>query len=161
MRICCHYESPIGRMLLVGVDDGVLQELHLPGETTTFAIPKEWQEDPRCLSDALLQLKQYFAGTRREFDLDLAPQGTPFQQRVWQELRAIPFGSTASYGAIAQRIGNPKACRAVGMANSRNPIPIIIPCHRVIGKDGSLTGFSGGLDVKEQLLDLEHRVIAA
>lgn len=147
-------------MLLVGSKDGVLQELHLPGETRTFAIPKEWQEDPRCLSDALLQLKQYFAGTRREFDLELAPQGTPFQQRTWQELRAIPFGSTASYGAIAQRIGNPKACRAVGMANSRNPIPIIIPCHRVIGKDGSLTGFSGGLDVKKQLLDLEHRVIA-
>lgn len=161
MRICCHYESPICRVLLVGSKDGVLQELHLPGETRTFVIPKEWQEDPRCLSDALLQLKQYFAGTRREFDLDLAPQGTPFQQRVWQELRAIPFGSTASYGAIAQCIGNPKACRAVGMANSRNPIPIIIPCHRVIGKDGSLTGFSGGLDVKKQLLDLEHRVIAA
>lgn len=159
MRICCHYESPIGTMLLVGSKDGVLQELHLPGEMRTFAIPKEWQEDPRSLSQALLQLKQYFAGTRQDFALELAPQGTPFQQRVWQELRRIPFGSTTSYGAIAERIGKPKACRAVGMANSRNPIPIIIPCHRVIGKDGSLTGFSGGLDVKQQLLDLERRLI--
>jgi len=148
-------------MLLVGDRDGVLQELHLPGETRNFAIPKEWQEDTGYLSKALLQLNAYFAGTLQEFALELAPRGTPFQQRVWQELRAIPFGSTASYGAIAGRIGKPKACRAVGMANSRNPIPIIIPCHRVIGKDGSLTGFSGGLDIKQQLLDLERRVMAA
>jgi methylated-DNA-[protein]-cysteine S-methyltransferase len=146
-------------MLLVGMD-GVLEELHFPNSTEQLRIPEEWHNDAANFKKALQQLSEYFAADRQEFDLPIAPRGTPFQVRVWQELRKIPFGETASYGTIAERIGNPKACRAVGMANSKNPIPIIIPCHRIIGKDGSLTGFGGGLTVKQQLLDLESRCIA-
>ncbi len=146
-------------MLLVGMD-GVLEELYFPNATERLEIPEEWQDNAASFKEALDQLREYFAAARQKFDLAIAPRGTPFQERVWQELRKIPFGETASYGAIAERIGNPKACRAVGLANSKNPIPIIIPCHRIIGKDGSLTGFGGGLTVKQQLLDLERRGIA-
>ncbi len=160
MRHYCYYDSPIGKMLLVGMD-GVLEELHFPNSTERLKVPEDWQDNAASFKEALRQLREYFAAARREFDLAIAPHGTPFQERVWQELRKIPFGETASYGAIAERIGNPKACRAVGLANSKNPIPIIIPCHRIIGKDGSLTGFGGGLTVKQQLLDLESRAIAA
>ena len=156
MKRYCYCDSPIGRMLLVG-ENGVLEELLFPKAAEKLSIPAEWQKDEACFAETLRQLRQYFAGDRRQFDCPMAPQGTPFQERVWQELRKIPYGETASYGAIAQRIGNPKACRAVGMANSKNPIPIIIPCHRIIGKDGSLTGFGGGLAVKKQLLDLERQ----
>jgi methylated-DNA-[protein]-cysteine S-methyltransferase len=159
MKHYCYYNSPIGRMLLVG-KNGVLEELHFPNATAHMEIPVEWQEDDAFFGEILRQLQQYFAGDRREFDLPIAPQGTPFQERVWQELSKIPYGETASYQTIALRIDNPKACRAVGMANSKNPIPIIIPCHRIIGKDGSLTGFGGGLDIKKQLLDLEHQSLA-
>ena len=113
------------------------------------------QYDEAHFADALLQLGEYFDGVRQDFNLSISPKGTPFQQQVWQELQKIPFGHTASYGEIAARIDNPKASRAVGMANSRNPIPIIIPCHRIIGKDGSLTGFGGGVDLKKRLLELE------
>ena len=109
------------------------------------------------LKEAFEQLNEYFTGTRREFHLPLAPQGTPFQQAVWETLCTIPYGETRSYLQIAQLIGNPKACRAVGMANHKNPIGIIIPCHRVIGKNGNLTGYAGGLDKKENLLLLEQR----
>jgi methylated-DNA-[protein]-cysteine S-methyltransferase len=120
-----------------------------------MAIPAGWREDEAPLAPVISQLDQYFNPGRTTFDLPLDPRGTAFQQRVWQELLRIPYGETASYGDIAERIGNPKACRAVGMANRRNPIPLIIPCHRVIGHDGSLTGFGGGLAVKERLLALE------
>ncbi|MFT4106134.1 MAG: methylated-DNA--[protein]-cysteine S-methyltransferase [Lacrimispora sp.] len=102
------------------------------------------------------QLKEYFLGKRQEFDLPLKPAGTEFQRKVWEALRAIPYGQTRTYGEIAASIGNPKACRAVGMANNRNPIPIIIPCHRVIGAGGSLVGYGGGLDKKVKLLELEQ-----
>jgi len=156
MKHYCYYDSPIGRLLLVG-KTGVLEELHFPNVAAKLQIPGEWQQDATCFQKALDQLQQYFAGKRREFDLPLAPRGTPFQERVWKELCKVPYGGTSSYGAIADRIGNPKACRAVGMANRKNPIPIIIPCHRIIGKDGSLTGFGGGLAVKKQLLDLERQ----
>ena len=156
MKHYCYCNSPIGRMLLAGMD-GVLTELYFPLSAERLQIPTEWQDDATPFAETLLQLRQYFAGKRREFDLPIAPQGTPFQERVWQELLKIPYGETASYGSIAQRIGNPKACRAVGMANRKNPIPIIIPCHRIIGKDGSLTGFGGGLSVKKHLLDLEQQ----
>jgi methylated-DNA-[protein]-cysteine S-methyltransferase len=156
MKRYCYCDSPIGRMLLVG-KNGMLEELHFPNSTEQLQIPVEWQEDKNSFAETLEQLRQYFAGNRRQFDLPISPQGTPFQERVWQELCKIPYGETASYGMIAQRIGKPKACRAVGMANSKNPIPIIIPCHRIIGKDGSLTGFGGGLPVKKQLLDLERQ----
>ena len=108
------------------------------------------------LAEAARQLNEYFAGNRRTFDLPLAPRGTPFQQKVWQALRTIPYGQTRSYGDIARQIDAPKACRAVGMANHVNPIAIIIPCHRVIGKSGRLTGYAGGLNIKEYLLRLEQ-----
>lgn len=106
---------------------------------------------------ALLELAEYFAGKRREFTVPLAPEGTAFQRRVWGALREIPYGTTASYGEIAARIGNPRAAMAVGQANSRNPIPVIIPCHRVIGAGGQLVGYTGGLEIKRALLAIEKR----
>lgn len=105
---------------------------------------------------AFQELAEYFRGERREFDLPLCPEGTEFQKKVWEALREIPYGETRSYHAIAERVGNPKASRAVGMANHRNPIAIMIPCHRVIGKNGSLTGYAGGLNLKERLLKIEN-----
>lgn len=151
----CYYQSPIGRLLLVGTD-GVLEELHFPNSLEQIQIPEDWRCDEQSFQQVLQQLGEYFAGRRRQFDLKIAPKGTDFQKSVWQELCRIPFGQTASYGDIAMRIGNPKACRAVGLANAKNPLPIIVPCHRVIGKDGSLTGFGGGLAIKQQLLDIEN-----
>ena len=112
--------------------------------------------DPAPLAPALRQLEAYFRGELRAFDLPLAPRGTPFQLRVWAELRKIPYGATISYGELARRLGDPNLTRAVGAANGANPISIIIPCHRVIGADGSLTGYGGGLDVKRGLLELER-----
>ena len=108
-----------------------------------------------CFRQAVEELREYFAGERREFTLPLAPAGTPFQQQVWTALREIPYGATCSYGRIAGRIGRPKACRAVGMANNRNPIAIVVPCHRVVGASGALVGYAAGLEVKEKLLALE------
>lgn len=157
MKHYCYYHSPIGKLLLTG-SDGILEELYFPNASEQKYIGEDWLYDESCFTVALQQLSEYFAGMRQEFDLRIAPEGTAFQKLVWQELRKIPFGRTASYGEIAERVGNPKACRAVGMANSKNPIPIIVPCHRVIGKDGSLTGFGGGLEVKKQLLKLEQGV---
>lgn len=109
------------------------------------------------LKQAARELSEYFAGTRREFTIPLAPAGTPFQQTVWKALQTIPYGETRTYGEIAMQIGRPKACRAVGMSNHRNPISIVIPCHRVVGSDGKLTGYAGGLDVKTLLLNLEQQ----
>jgi len=152
----CHYNSPIGKLLLIGTE-GILEELHFPNSQGKKHIPDDWQYNEATFKEVLLQLAEYFAGKRQEFDLKLSPEGTAFQKRVWQELQQIPFGQTACYGDIAERIGKPKASRAVGMANSKNPLPVIVPCHRVIGKDGSLTGFGGGLDIKKQLLKLESR----
>jgi methylated-DNA-[protein]-cysteine S-methyltransferase len=152
---CC--QSPIGQLLLVGTD-GVLEELHFansPGQEKIFGDRLNYQYDEAGFTKVIQQLSEYFAGKRQVFDLKISPRGTAFQQSIWQELRKIPFGKTESYGEIARRVGSPKASRAVGMANSKNPIPIIVPCHRVIGKDGSLTGFGGGLEVKKQLLKLE------
>lgn len=157
MKQYCYYQSPIGKLLLVGTD-GVLEALYFSNSQEHVHISEDWQCDESCFQIALTQLAEYFAGTRREFDLKMAPKGTAFQKSVWQELQKVPFGQTASYGEIAERIGNKKASRAVGMANGKNPIPIIVPCHRVIGKDGSLTGFGGGLEVKRQLLKLENDV---
>ena len=113
------------------------------------------QDASPLLDAAEAQLREYFAGARRTFDLPLAPHGTAFQQRVWAALRAIPYGETRTYGELAAAIGSPNASRAVGMANHRNPIPIIIPCHRVIGANGTLTGYAGGLEIKRKLLALE------
>jgi methylated-DNA-[protein]-cysteine S-methyltransferase len=158
-QYCC-YQSPIGQLLLVGAD-GVLEELHFansPDQEKIIDDRRHYQHDQAGFAKVIQQLSEYFSGRRQDFDLTLSPKGTAFQQSIWQELRKIPFGRTASYGEIARRVGNPKASRAVGMANSKNPIPIIVPCHRVIGKDGSLTGFGGGLEVKKQLLTLENSI---
>jgi methylated-DNA-[protein]-cysteine S-methyltransferase len=151
----CHYHSPIGKLLLIGCD-GVLEELHFPNSQGKKTIPDDWQYNEASFEEALSQLTEYFAGKRQNFDLKISPEGTAFQKMVWQELQNIPFGKTVCYGDIAERIGKPKASRAVGMANGKNPLPIIVPCHRVIGKNGSLTGFGGGLEIKKQLLKLEE-----
>jgi methylated-DNA-[protein]-cysteine S-methyltransferase len=143
-------ESPIGRLLLVAGDAG-LRAIGFEG-----AQPRpEWRRQDGSLSEAARQLEAYFAGELREFDLALDPQGTTFQRHVWKELRRIPFGGSTTYAEMARRIGRPRAVRAVGAANGRNPLPIVIPCHRVIGSDGSLTGYAGGLPIKEFLLRFE------
>ena len=148
-------ESPVGPLLLAGDDTGLqLIEFHAP----RHPVPRgdDWREgDHEVLQQTQAQLVEYFAGKRCSFDLPLAPQGTEFQRQVWWELANIPFGKTISYAELATRLGRPTATRAVGAANGRNPIPIVLPCHRVIGADGSLTGFGGGLPTKQFLLQLE------
>lgn len=146
-------ESPWGELLLTS-NGTALTRLYLrPGER----IGEGWVRDDNAapFPAARRQLAEYFAGTRREFDLPLDSRGTPFQQEVWAELCRIPYGQTISYGELARRVGNPAAARAVGLANGRNPLAIIVPCHRVIGANGKLVGFGGGLDRKKILLDLE------
>jgi len=120
----------------------------------------DWQLDEEPFAEVIRQLQAYFSGELKEFNVPLAMEGTEFQLRVWNALRAIPYGETISYAQLAERIGNPKAVRAVGLANGSNPIPIIVPCHRVIGSDGSLTGFGGGLSTKKRLLELESRQLS-
>ncbi len=144
-------DTPIGELFLEG-DGHLLTRLELPGRDRVN-VPSE--PNPASGLVAVAQLQEYFAGERRTFDLDLAPEGTEFQLRVWAALLEIEYGSTASYGDIANRIGNPRAPRAVGMANNRNPIAVIVPCHRVIGANGDLVGYGGGLDTKRHLLALE------
>ena len=146
--------SPVGRLLLVAGDDG-LREVWFEKGRTEPVIDAAWKRGGACLREPERQLNAYFAGELEHFDLTLRPQGTPFQLRVWQLLQDIPFGETISYGELARRCGNPAASRAVGSANGSNPIPIIIPCHRVIGSNGKLTGFGGGLETKRWLLDFE------
>lgn len=144
-------DSPIGELLLTG-DGHALTGIRM----APFGAPEHgWRHDPGAFTAAAEQLHAYFAGELREFDLPLAPSGTAFQRRVWRELTAIPYGRTTTYGAIATALGNATGSRAVGMANGRNPIPIAVPCHRVIGSDGSLTGYGGGLPRKRHLLALE------
>jgi len=145
-------DSPIGELLLAG-DGAALQLLHMDGTPAAA-----WERDDDAFAEVRAQLAEYFAGDRRDFDVDLALAGTPFQQEVWEALRAIPYGETISYGELAQRVERPWASRAVGAANGRNPVAIIVPCHRVIGADGTLTGYGGGLERKRTLLDLEHGV---
>ncbi len=150
----CYLESPIGELLLAG-DDDALTMIGFPKGAMRRDPEGDWIYNEKPFADAVRQLKEYFAGERHEFDLPLRLDGTEFQLLVLEELRRIPYGKTTSYGAIAARIGRPKAVRAVGAANGRNPIPIVVPCHRVIGSGGDLTGFGGGLDTKEALLRLE------
>ncbi len=151
----CYCPSPLGDLLLAG--DGInLQIIGFPEGKARTRHGDNWLEDERKFVEVKKQLAAYFAGERKTFDLALAPQGTEFQQTVWQALRKIPYGKTCSYGEIAQQIGKPKASRAVGAANGQNPLPIIIPCHRVIGSTGKLTGFGGGIAAKETLLNLEN-----
>lgn len=150
----CYLNTPIGDLLLAG-DDEALSLIGFPKGKMRRDPEPDWIFNEKPLAAARQQLRQYFAGERREFDLPLNLTGTDFQVQVLEELQRIPYGETTSYGDIAKRIGRPKAVRAVGAANGRNPLPIIIPCHRVIGSSGDLTGFGGGLDTKEALLRLE------
>jgi methylated-DNA-[protein]-cysteine S-methyltransferase len=148
--------SPVGRLRLIAAGDELVG--------IWFEHGRDARREPRemvagrapVLERTRLQLEGYFRGERRDFDLPLAPRGTGFQLRVWQRLRAIEYGTTTTYGALAQELGNANASRAVGLANGSNPIPIVIPCHRVIGANGALTGFGGGLPIKSALLDLER-----
>jgi len=152
-------ESPVGKLFVAGDAAGLRQVLFAEGRSEVRPEPA-WREDATVLAEAVRQLREYFDGRRRQFDLPLAPEGTPFQQQVWRELQGIPYGETISYGELARRIGNRNASRAVGLANGANPISIIIPCHRVIGSSGKLTGYGGGLKNKEWLLALERGQLA-
>lgn len=154
------YDSPLGRLTLIGGPRG-LRALSFPGPAPGDALDEATRDDS-ALADAVAQLEQYFASERRQFELalDIADQGTPFQRSVWAQLRRVPYGETVSYGAIARRIGRLDRVRAVGSAVGNTPIPIIIPCHRVIGSTGDLVGYGGGLDRKRALLALESSQLA-
>ena len=151
-----YFDSPVGRLLLV-LDGQGLRRVHFERGRETLVPDEDWERGPGALHETRTQLKAYFAGKLREFALPLAPQGTEFQKRVWLTLLRIPYGATASYGEIARAVGEPGASRAVGAANGQNPLAIVVPCHRVIGADGSLTGYGGGLLNKRILLELEQK----
>ncbi|HEY6341450.1 MAG TPA: methylated-DNA--[protein]-cysteine S-methyltransferase [Bryobacteraceae bacterium] len=154
-----YLETPIGKLLIAG-DGETVRIIAFPKNGRARDPQPGWIEGSTgATEETVRQLREYFAGRRREFELPLDPEGTEFQKNVWRELQGIPYGRTISYGELARRIGNPKASRAVGAANGANPIPIVIPCHRVIGANGKLTGFGGGLPIKEKLLDLESRAV--
>jgi methylated-DNA-[protein]-cysteine S-methyltransferase len=162
VKIYTTYESPLKALppVLLTANDGALTGLYLNDDS-----PELWEnatlcDDAELFQEARRQLDAYFAGQLMQFDLPLAPEGTDFQKRVWTELQNIPFGETITYGELARRLGNPNASRAVGLANGRNPLSILIPCHRVVGANGKLTGYSGGLSRKEALLKLEAEVLA-
>jgi len=150
--------TPIGQLLLVADVQGLREVWFETGRQRKSPDPA-WTHAAKPLAEARRQLEEYFAGERTRFDLALHPIGTPFQLAVWEELGRIPYGVTISYGELARRIGQPAAMRAVGAANGRNPLPIILPCHRVIGSNGSLTGFGGGLPTKRFLLSMEDRIV--
>jgi methylated-DNA-[protein]-cysteine S-methyltransferase len=150
-------ESPIGWLRLTAENDRLVGVWFERGRHAGMKVSQLNQRQSRVLERTQHQLEEYFSGTREAFDLPLDPHGTDFQRKVWEKLTHIPYGETTSYGAIARELGDPGASRAVGLANGSNPIPIIIPCHRVIGADGSLTGFGGGLPIKQMLLQLESR----
>ncbi len=152
----CWMDSPIGRLLLAGDEDG-LALIGFPEGKGHREPDEDWVEDDAAFADVRRQLGEYFDGDRLDFDLPLCPDGTAFQLDVLRALQEIPYGETVSYADIARRVGRPKAVRAVGAANGRNPIPIVIPCHRVIGSNGSMTGFGGGIDTKVALLELEAK----
>lgn len=144
------YRSPIGPLTLVADGDALTAILFREEPATP-------EPSSPVIQATIAQLDEYFARQRTEFTIPLSPTGTPFQKRVWQELSRIPYGQTISYGELARRTGNPRASRAVGLANGKNPLPIVVPCHRVIGANGDLTGFGGGIERKEALLALERR----
>ena len=152
-------DSPLGPLLLVADASG-FRQINFMHNGRNAPVSLDWREDASAFAEPIRQLRAYFVGELQDFDLKLTPRGTPFQQKVWAELCKIPYGATISYGNLAKRIGNPNASRAVGLANGSNPIPIIIPCHRVIGSNGKLTGYGGGLPIKEKLLALEKRQLS-
>ncbi|MEG0829596.1 MAG: methylated-DNA--[protein]-cysteine S-methyltransferase [Anaerovoracaceae bacterium] len=154
MKHVYYYDSPVGKLKLVS-DELALQELTFLGEYKEENSPAT-QENSPLIKKVVCELNEYFAGNRQQFTIPLDPQGTPFQKKDWKALCDIPYGQTRSYKDIAQAIGCPKGARAVGLANNKNPISIIIPCHRVIGADGKLVGYGGGIDKKVFLLDLEN-----
>jgi methylated-DNA-[protein]-cysteine S-methyltransferase len=159
MIVYTEIDNPIVNLAVAGDEQGIRRIHFLNGkEKKRWAPEPEWRRDDRAraLRTAVRELEAYFAGELRQFSLPLAPVGTPFQLDVWNALRAIPYGETRSYGELAERIGRPSAVRAVGAANGANPLPIVVPCHRVIGSNGSLTGFGGGLPLKQALLALER-----
>ncbi|MFD8012960.1 methylated-DNA--[protein]-cysteine S-methyltransferase [Streptomyces sp. NPDC058955] len=147
-------DSPYEPLTLVAVD-GVLSRVHMTGQRHRPPEETFGEPDPRPFGEAIRQLDAYFAGELTDFDLPLHLEGTPFQLRVWEQLRLIPYGETRTYGELAEALGNPGASRAVGLANGKNPVSVIVPCHRVIGSGGSLTGYGGGLDRKQRLLAFE------
>ncbi len=158
-------ESPFGIIYLASSDDGLVQIGLSTEEKFLVELNKKYpksqiEENDAKNEMALQQLKDYFSGERNEFSVPIRLAGTEFQKKVWNELLKIPYGQTISYGEIARNIGNPKAVRAVGLANNRNPVSIIVPCHRVIGANGKLVGYGGGLDMKENLLRLEGALLA-
>ena len=152
------YESPVGTLLLTS-DGEALTGLYTRARAEDYAGPG-WVEDGKPFARVITELDAYFAGRLQSFTAPVRLTGTPFQRKVWAALRGIPYGETVSYAEIARRVGQPTACRAVGLANGRNPVSIVVPCHRVIGADGSLTGYGGGLDRKRFLLALEARGLA-
>lgn len=151
-------DSPIGPLLLA-IQDGQLTQIEFSQPKHPLPLDPRSQPATEPFQAAIEQLGEFFRGQRRAFDLPLLIAGTDFQRRVWQQLCEIPYGQTISYGELARRIGNPKAVRAVGLANGRNRLPIVIPCHRVIGANGQLVGFGGGLTIKSQLLQLERQTL--
>lgn len=153
MKKIFFYQTVIGKIGLVEENDAITHLLFEQYPIPDDAIP----EETALLHQAGMQVIEYLSGARKSFTIPLAPAGTPFMQKVWVELRSVPYGETRTYGQIAKKIGNPGASRAVGLANNRNPIPLFIPCHRIIGSDGTLTGFRGGLPLKSYLLDLEKK----
>jgi len=152
MKNIFHYNTRIGKIGIEENGTAITKIYFINNDVQEEIIEKN---ETVLLKEAIRELNEYLDGKRTSFDLQLEPQGTEFQKRVWQALKEIPFGETRSYGEIAKLIGNEKASRAVGMANNKNPIPIIVPCHRVIGANGKLVGYAGGLDIKEKLLNLE------
>ncbi len=150
-------DSPIGELLLLG-DGEALRGLYMQEGRTAVAVRRDWERSDEPFDEVRTQLAEYFEGRRTTFDLPLAMAGNDFERRAWRALQEIPYGETISYGEQARRIGAPSAARAVGTANGRNPISIVVPCHRVIGANGSLTGYGGGLERKRTLLDLEAGV---
>lgn len=158
MPTYAYMDSPVGRLLVAG-EPGRLHRIGFANESWTRNPPSGWRYDDLAVNEPINQLRAYFAGELTCFDLVLHFTGTAFQNKVWSALCKIPFGETSSYGALAQRIARPKASRAVGAANGANPLPIVVPCHRVIGANGALTGFGGGIEAKRYLLDHEQRVL--
>ncbi len=158
MKYYTTFKTPLCDITLVGNEDGLSYlHLHTGKDECNFTINPNWKEDKKFFAKEIAQLKEFAAGKRKRFDLKLNPEGTAFQNKVWKALSTIPYGDTYTYKDIAKQIGNAKASRAVGMANSKNPIPLIVPCHRVIGANGKLTGFASGLEIKQTLLDLETK----